>query len=61
MEYYNERIAADSINGFYIPKNLEECVIELNKLLNPKDIEAIKNLNDNNENIILTILGLGCG
>lgn len=51
-EAYKKRIVADSINGLYIPKNLEECFLELNKLLKPKDIEAIKNLKDRNETIL---------
>ncbi len=49
---YKKRIVADSLNGLYIPKNLEECFIELNKLLKPKDVEAIKNLKDRNETIL---------
>jgi hypothetical protein len=49
---YKKRIVADSINGLYIPKNLEECFLELNKLLKPKDIEEIKNLKDRNETIL---------
>lgn len=51
-EAYKKRIVADSINGIYIPKNLEECFLELNKLLKTKDIEAIKNLKDRNETIL---------
>lgn len=51
-EAYKKRIVADSIDGLYIPKNLEECFIELNKLLKPKDIEAIKNLKDREETIM---------
>ncbi len=39
---YEKRLVADSIDGVYIPKNIEECFIELNKLLKPKDIEQIK-------------------
>lgn len=51
-EAYKKRIVADSINGQYIPKNLEECFIELNKVLKPKEIDAIKNLKDRNETIL---------
>ena len=50
-EAYKKRIVADSINGLYIPQNLEECFIELNKILKPKDVETIKNLKDRNETI----------
>ena len=51
-EAYKKRIVADSINGLYIPQNLEECFVELNKILKPKDIETIKNLKDKNETIL---------
>lgn len=51
-EVYKKRIITDSINGRYIPKNIEECFLELNKILKPKDIEAIKNLKDRSETIL---------
>lgn len=51
-EAYKKRIVADSINRIYIPKNLEECFAELNRILKPKDIEAIKNLKDRNGTIL---------
>lgn len=51
-EAYRKRIIADTINGLYIPQNLEECFMELNKILKPKDIETIKNLKDRNETIL---------
>lgn len=57
-EAYKKRIVADSINGLYIPKNLEECFIELNKLLKPKDVEAIRNLKSKDE-MSLYHFGLG--
>jgi len=50
-EAYKNRIIADTINGLYIPKNLEECFLELNKLLKPKDIKTIKSLKNRNETI----------
>jgi len=37
-EAWKKRVVADSINGLYITKNLEECFIELNKILKPKDL-----------------------
>lgn len=49
---YQKRLVADSINGLYIPKNIEECFIELDKLLKPKDIETIKALNSRDETIL---------
>lgn len=48
-ECYLKRIESDSINGFYIPKNIEECFSELDKILKPKDIQTIKNLKEENE------------
>jgi len=48
-EAYKMRIVADSIQGFYIPKNIEECFTELDKILKPKDIKALKNLNEEKE------------
>lgn len=39
-----ERLVADSIRGVYIPKNLEDSFLTLNKILHPLDIETIKNL-----------------
>jgi hypothetical protein len=50
-EVYKKRIVADSINGLYIPKNLEECFIELGKTLKTKDVESIKNLEDRSKTI----------
>lgn len=57
-EAYKNRIVSDSINGLYIPKNLEDCFLELNKLLKTKDIEAIKNLKSKDE-LNLYHFGLG--
>lgn len=52
---YNEYIAKtekDSINGIYIPKNLEECFIELDRLLSEEDKNTIKKLKDRKETIL---------
>jgi hypothetical protein len=51
-EAYKKRVAADSINGLYIPKNLEECFVELNKTLKKKYIDVIKNLKSRDETIL---------
>jgi len=51
-EAYKKRLVTDSINGLYIPQNLEECFIELSKILKPEDIETINNLNDRSETIL---------
>ena len=48
-ELIQKRKVADTIDGFYIPKNLEECFFELNKLLKTKDKNEIKNLSNKNE------------
>jgi hypothetical protein len=48
---YEQRIIADTINGFYIPKNIEESFHELNRILKSKDIETIKNLKSRDEMI----------
>jgi hypothetical protein len=44
LEYEN-RLVADTIDGHYIPKNLEECFIELDKILKPITKKVIKNEN----------------
>jgi len=49
QETQKKRLVADSIDGLYIPRNLEECFIELNKFLKPKDIETFRNLKDRDE------------
>lgn len=49
---YKRRIVADSIEGVYIPKNIEECFAQLNILLKPKDIKELKNLDNRSETII---------
>jgi len=51
QEAFKRRIVADSIDGQYIPKNLEECFLELNKLLKQKDINAIRKLKNSGETI----------
>lgn len=55
QELYQKNIVADSIDGVYIPKNIEEAFTELNRLLKIKDIETIKN----NEEESFSHFGLG--
>jgi hypothetical protein len=55
---YLEKLQKDSLNGVYIPQNLEDCSIQLNKLLSKKDIQEIKNL-ENKEATIKFHYGLG--
>ena len=50
-DIYIKRTLADSLNGRYIPKNIEECFLELNKTLKPETIESIKNLKSRDETI----------
>lgn len=47
-EEFKRRLTSDSINGIYIPKNIEECFSELNKILKPKEIARIKLLDSEN-------------
>ncbi len=39
---YKERIIQDRINGIYIPKNLDEVIVELNKNISPESQAKIK-------------------
>ncbi len=48
-EKYIAQTLADSLNGRYIPKTIEECFIELNKTLKPETIEGIKTLKSRDE------------
>ncbi len=41
---YQLRIEMDSINGVYIPKDIEDCCVQLDKILSEKDKEYIKGL-----------------
>jgi len=41
---YERRSTLDSINGFYIPKNLKDCFLQLDVILKPEQIQEIKKL-----------------
>lgn len=41
-EKYNRNITADSINGIYIPLNLEDCLLQLDKILDDSTKTSIK-------------------
>ena len=41
----------DTINGVYIPKNLEDCFIQLDQLLSDEDKQTIKQLRNRKETI----------
>lgn len=58
QECYIKRMESDSINGIYIPQNLEECFLELDKILKPKDISNFKNLKEEKD-VSLYHHGLG--
>jgi hypothetical protein len=57
-EYYLKKIEKDSINGVYIPKNILDCFLTLNKLLSKSDVDSIKSL-PNREATIKYHLGFG--
>jgi len=48
-EAYLAKTKKDSINGIYIPINLEDCFQTLNKVLKEEDINTIKNLESREE------------
>ena len=55
---YLDRLQKDTLNGVYIPKNLEDCSIQLDKLLSKENKQEIKNL-DSKQAIIKFHHGLG--
>jgi len=48
-EEYQKNIQSDSIDGVYIPKNIEECFLELNKILSKEEIKQFKELKSKDE------------
>lgn len=50
-----DELQADSINGKYIPKNLEDCFYYLDRILSEKDIQVLKN----NENLGSNFFSIG--
>lgn len=50
---YQLRIEMDSINGVYIPKDIEDCCVQLDKILSEKDKEYIKGLPKKDDTIDL--------
>jgi hypothetical protein len=49
--YYISKIEKDSLNSIYIPKDLQDCFIQLDKILSEKDKAEIKNLKSRDETI----------
>lgn len=50
---YQLRIEMDSINGVYIPKDIEDCCVQLDKIISEKDKEYIKGLSKKDDTIDL--------
>lgn len=48
---YLQRLQKDTIDGVYIPENLEDCFIQLDKLLSEEDKQTIKQLKNREETI----------
>ncbi|MDP4210791.1 MAG: hypothetical protein Q8928_18430 [Bacteroidota bacterium] len=48
---YQNKFQLDSINGVYIPKNIKECFLQLDKLLTKEDIKQIKSLKSKSETL----------
>lgn len=55
---YKRNVLLDSINGVYIPRNLEDCFVQIDKILKVYEKENIKNLKDNSE-MVKYQLGFG--
>ena len=55
---FETRLTLETINGIYIPKNLEECFLELDKLLSEVDRREMKAL-PQREDMIQYHMGLG--
>jgi len=49
--YYISKTDKDSLNGIYVPKDLQDCFIQLDKTLSEKDKTEIKNLKSRDETI----------
>jgi hypothetical protein len=58
QEEYLTQIQKDTLNGVYIPKDLKDCFLQLDKMLSEKTKQEIKNLKDRSETISYH-LGLG--
>lgn len=56
---YNRRITLDKINGVYIPKNLDDVFVTLNKMVDAESKFKVKNLPETQvDSILLPRLGL---
>ena len=50
-EEYLAKVQKDTLNGVYIPKDLKDCFVQLDKILSEKDRTNIKNLKNKQETI----------
>lgn len=50
---YQERITKDKLNGVYIPKNLDEAMIELDKRISPESQSKIKSIPEDSVCILM--------
>ena len=50
---YQERIKKDILNGVYIPKNLDDVFVQLNKLISPESQAVIKAIPEDSVCILL--------
>lgn len=50
---YQERIKKDILNGVYIPKNLDDVFVQLNKLISPESQTTIKAIPEDSVCILL--------
>jgi len=48
---YSAKLTKDTINGFYIPKDLKDCFLQLDKILLTKDKQEIKTLKTREETL----------
>lgn len=58
-EAYTERTKKDTINGFYIPRNIKECIVEFDKVYEEKSKETFKNMTE--DKAVATAYGYGPG
>jgi hypothetical protein len=50
-EEYLAKVQRDTLNGVYVPKDLQDCFLQLDKMLSTKDKTEIKNLKNKQETI----------
>ena len=58
-EAYLEKIKKDSINGLYIPKNIEECITEFDKVFDEKSKNSFKEQDE--QKAVANAYGFGPG